>query len=200
MSNNSESVMQGNGPERMPPMDPGSMDDAQKAAAEEMIAGPRGAVKGPFISMLRSPELMNRLQKVGEYLRFQSALDTRLNEFVMLITARHLTNQFEWRVHYPLALKAGVKAEVLDALAEGRRPAGMAGDEEIAYDVCDELFRTHGVSDTTYRRAVETFGERGVIDMIGLAGYFTTVSLIMNVARTPAEPGAQVKPLAPFPL
>ena len=200
MSNDSRPASQGNGPERMPPMDPESMDDAQKAAAQEMIAGPRGAVKGPFIPMLRSPELMNRLQKVGEYLRFQSSLDTRLNEFVMLITARHLTNQFEWRVHYPLALKAGVKAEVLDALAEGRRPAGMAADEEIAYDVCDELFRTHGVCDTTYRRAVASFGERGVIDMVGLAGYFTTVSLIMNVARTPAEPGSPVTPLAPFPL
>jgi 4-carboxymuconolactone decarboxylase len=200
MSNDSRSALQGNGPERMPPMDPEGMDDAQKAAAQEMITGPRGAVKGPFIPMLRSPELMNRLQKVGEYLRFQSSLDTRLNEFVMLITARHLTNQFEWRVHYPLALKAGVKAEVLDALAEGRRPSGMAADEEIAYDVCDELFRTHGVCDTTYRRAMESFGERGVIDMVGLVGYFTTVSLIMNVARTPAEPGTSVEPLAPFPL
>lgn len=188
------------GPDRMPPLTAEHMDEAQKAVAAELAAGPRGGVKGPFIPLLRSPELMNRLQKVGEYLRFHSALETRLNEFVMLITSRHWTQQFEWFVHYPLALKAGVKREVLDALAEGRRPAGMAEDEEIAYEVCDELFRTRGVCETTYRRAIAKFGERGVIDMLGLAGYFSTVSMIMNVAHTPPQPDAAVKPLAPFPL
>jgi 4-carboxymuconolactone decarboxylase len=187
------------GPERMPPLNPEHMTAAQKAAAQELTAGPRGGVKGPFIPMLRSPELMNRLQKVGEYIRFQSALDTRINEFLMLIVSRHWTQQFEWGVHYPLALKAGVKAEVLDALAEGRRPAGMADDEEIAYDVCDELFRTHGVCDTTYRKAVEKFGEHGVIDLLGLVGYFSTVSMIMNVAHTPPQADAAFKPLASFP-
>lgn len=188
------------GAERMPPLHPDSMDDAQKAAAQELIAGPRGGVKGPFIPLMRSPELMSRLQKVGEYLRFQSALETRVNEFVMLVVSRHWTQQFEWFVHYPLALKAGVKREALDALAEGRRPTGMADDEEIAYDLCDELFRTHGVCDTTYRRAVGKFGERGVLDMLGLVGYFSTVSMIMNVAHTPPQPDPSVKPLASFPL
>jgi 4-carboxymuconolactone decarboxylase len=149
--------------------------------------------------MLRSPELMNRLQKVGEYIRFHSALDTRINEFLMCVVSRQWTQQFEWFVHYPLARKAGVKAEVLDALAEGRRPSGMAEDEEIAYEVCEELTRTHGVCDTTYHRAIERFGEQGVIDMLGLIGYFSTVSMIMNVARTPPQPDASVMPLAPFP-
>jgi len=187
------------GPERMPPLATEAMDDAQKAAAQELINGPRGAVFGPFIPLMRSPELMNRLQKVGEYIRFHSALETRINEWVMLIVSRQWTQQFEWCMHYPLALKAGVKQEVLDALAEGRRPRGMAEDEEIAYDLCDELARTHGVSDETYRRAVERFGERGVIDMVGLAGYFTTVSMIMNVARTPPQKETTVTPLSPFP-
>lgn len=187
------------GPERMPALPMDMMDDAQKAAARELIAGPRGAVFGPFIPLLRSPELMNRLQKVGEYLRFQSALETRINEWVMLIVSRQWTQQFEWCMHYPLALKAGVKPDVLDALAQGRRPAGMAEDEEIAYEVCDELARTHGLSDETYRRAVATFGERGVIDMIGLAGYFTTVSMVMNAARTPPMKDTTTVPLAPFP-
>ncbi|HZW21018.1 carboxymuconolactone decarboxylase family protein [Noviherbaspirillum sp.] len=187
------------GPERMPPLAMDAMDDAQKAAAQELINGPRGAVFGPFIPLMRSPELMNRLQKVGEYIRFHSALETRINEWVMLIVSRQWTQQFEWCMHYPLALKAGVKQEVLDALAEGRRPRGMAEDEEIAYDLCDELARTQGVSDETYRRAVERFGERGVIDMVGLAGYFTTVSMIMNVARTPPQKETKVTPLSPFP-
>ncbi len=188
------------GPDRMPPLAPERMDEAQKAAAAELTAGPRGGVKGPFIPMLRSPELMNRLQKVGEYLRFQSSLEARINEFVMLITSREWTQQFEWFVHTPLALKAGIRPEIVDALAEGRRPSGMAEDEEIAYEVCDELFRTHGVCETTYRRAIAKFGERGVIDMIGLVGYFSTVSMIMNVAHTPPQADASVKPLQPFPL
>jgi len=187
------------GPERMPALPMEAMDEAQKAAAQELINGPRGAVFGPFIPLMRSPELLNRLQKVGEYLRYQSALETRINEFVMLIVSRQWTQQFEWCMHYPLALKAGMKQEVLDALAEGRRPPGMAQDEEIAYEVCDELERTRGVSDGTYRRAVECFGERGVLDMLGLIGYFSTVSMIMNVAHTPPQKETTVMPLAPFP-
>ncbi|HEY0847489.1 MAG TPA: carboxymuconolactone decarboxylase family protein [Noviherbaspirillum sp.] len=188
------------GPERMPALSMDEMDEAQKAAAQALIAGPRGAVFGPFIPLMRSPELMNRLQKVGEYLRFQSSLETRINEWVMLIVSRQWTQQFEWCMHYPLALKAGVKQDVLDALAQGRRPSGMADDEAIAYDLCDELARTHGVSDETYRLAVERFGERGIIDMVGLAGYFTTVSMVMNVARTPPQKETTVTPLASFPL
>lgn len=187
------------GPERMPALKMEEMDDAQKAAAQELINGPRGAVFGPFIPLMRSPELMNRLQKVGEYLRYHSALETRINEWVMLIVSRQWTQQFEWCMHYPLALKAGVRQEVLDGLAQGRRPSAMAEDEAIAYDLCDELARTHGVSDETYRRAVEAFGERGVVDMVSLAGYFTTVSMVMNVARTSPQKETTVQPLASFP-
>ncbi|HEY8609058.1 MAG TPA: carboxymuconolactone decarboxylase family protein [Noviherbaspirillum sp.] len=188
------------GPERMPALPPEAMDEAQRAAAQALIDGPRGAVFGPFIPLLRSPELMNRLQKVGEYLRYQSALDTRVNEFVMLIVSRQWTQQFEWCMHYPLALKAGVAQPVLDALAEGRRPPGMAADEEVAWEVCDELQRMHGLSDVTYGRAVECFGERGLLDLLGLVGYFTTVSMVMNVARTPPMKDATAAPLASYPL
>lgn len=187
------------GPERMPALPMEAMDEKQKAAAAALIAGPRGAVFGPFIPLMRSPELMDRMQKVGEYLRYQSALETRINEFVMLIVSRQWTQQFEWCMHHPLALKAGVKAETLDALAEGRRPTGMAEDEEIAYEVCDELARTHGVSDQTYARAVARFGERGLVDMLSLIGYFTTVSIVMNAARTPPLKDASATPLMPFP-
>ncbi|WP_228536114.1 carboxymuconolactone decarboxylase family protein [Noviherbaspirillum malthae] len=187
------------GPERMPALPMDSMDAAQRAAAEALIAGPRGAVFGPFIPLMRSPELLNRLQKVGEYLRFDSVLDKRISEFVMLIVSRQWTQQFEWCMHYPLALKAGVRQEALDALAQGCRPAGMAADEEVAYDLCEELARNHGVCDATYARAVDAFGERGVVDLLGLAGYFTTVSMVMNVARTPPLADASAAPLAPFP-
>lgn len=184
--------------DRMPPLDPGSMSSEQKAAAAELAAGPRGGVRGPFIPLLRSPQLMDRLQKVGEYLRYHSALEARLSELAMLIVSRHMTQQFEWQVHYPLALKAGLKAQLADALAQGARPRGMAEDEGIVYDFCDELIRTHGVSEPTYRRAVGALAERGVIDLVGLVGYFMTVSMVMNVAHTPAAEST-VRPLEPFP-
>jgi 4-carboxymuconolactone decarboxylase len=181
--------------DRMPPLDPAAMTDAQKRAAEALSAGPRGGVKGPFIPLLRSPQLMDRLQKVGEYLRFHSALERRLSEFVMLVVSRRWTQQFEWAVHLPLALDAGVARETIDALADGCRPAGMAPDEALAYDFCEELERNKAVSEATYRRAIDLWGEQGVIDLLGLVGYFATVSMVMNVARTPAPEGASVSPL-----
>jgi len=181
--------------DRMPPLAADSMTAEQKEAAAELAAGPRGGVRGPFIPLLRSPELMDRLQKVGEYLRYRSALETKLNEFVILVVARQWSQQFEWFVHYPLALKAGLERGVAEAIAEGRRPRGVAEDEELAYDLCEELFRTHGLSDTTYRRALDRLGERGLIDLLGLIGYFTTVSMVMNVAHTPPPQDPSVQPM-----
>jgi 4-carboxymuconolactone decarboxylase len=184
--------------ERMPPLDIARMTEAQRAAAAELAAGPRGGVKGPFIALLRSPELMSAMQKVGEYLRFRSSLEPRLSELLMLIVSREWTQQFEWSVHVPLALNAGVKRETVDSLAEGRRPAGMAADEALAYDFCTELAATHGVSEATYRHTVEQFGERGMIDILGVIGYFTAVSMVLNVAHTPPA-GTAAIPLPPLP-
>jgi 4-carboxymuconolactone decarboxylase len=184
----------------MPPLPAGKMTDAQRKAAAEMIAGPRKGVKGPFIPLLRSPELMDRLQKVGEYLRFQSSLEQRISELIMLIVSREWTQHFEWFVHVPLGRKAGISEDTIAALGEGRRPSGMSEDEELAYDFLVELFRNKGVSETTYRRAVMKFGENGVIDMIGVAGYFTTVSMVMNVAHSPPSDDQSVAALSPYPL
>ena len=186
--------------DRMPPLPAGRMTDAQRKAAAEMIAGPRKGVKGPFIPLLRSPELMDRLQKVGEYLRFQSSLEQRISELIMLVVSREWTQHFEWFVHVPLGRKAGISEDTIAALAEGRRPSGMSEDEELAYDFCVELLRNKGVSETTYRRAVMKLGENGVIDMIGVAGYFTTVSMVMNVAHSPPSDDQSVAALSPYPL
>lgn len=183
--------------ERMPPLDPAAMTDAQRAAAQALIDGPRGGVKGPFIPLLRSPELMDALGKVGEVLRFRSALPARLSEFAMLIVSREWTQQFEWAVHAPLALKAGVAEETVEGLKEGRRPV-MAADEALVYDLCHELLRNRGLSDATYAEAVRMLGEQGLIDLLATIGYFTTVSMIMNVAHTPAPPGVALP--EPFPL
>ena len=185
---------------RMPPLPADKMTGAQRKAAEEMIAGPRKGVKGPFVPLLRSPELMDRLQKVGEYLRFQSSLEQRISEFTMLVVSREWTQHFEWFVHVPLGRKAGISEDTIAALAEGRRPPDMSEDEELAYDFCEELLRTKGVSEPTYRRAVMKFGENGVIDMIGVAGYFTTVSMVMNVAHSPPPEDKSVTALFPYPF
>lgn len=173
--------------DRLPPLELEQMNEAQRKAAEELIAGPRKGVKGPFIPLLRSPELLNRMQKVGEYLRFQSALTPRINEFVTLIVARAYTQEFEWFVHLPLAAKAGTSAETLTALAEGQRPPAMADDEVVAYDFTTELLARHGVCDATYARTLATFGEQGLMDLVGLIGYFGAISLVLNVAHTPPE-------------
>jgi 4-carboxymuconolactone decarboxylase len=184
--------------DRMPPLAETAMNDAQRAAARALIAGPRGGVKGPFIPLLRSPELMDALGKVGEVLRFRSALPQRLSEFAMLVVSREWTQQFEWAVHALLALKAGLNEKTLASLAHGQRPATMADDEALVYDLCHELLRNRGLSDATYAQAVRAFGEPGLIDLLATIGYFTTVSMILNAAHTPAPPGSA--PLQPFPL
>ncbi len=186
--------------ERMPALDRAAMNEAQRKAADALAAGPRGGVKGPFIALLRSPELMDRLQQVGEYLRFRSSLEPRISEWLMLIVSRAWTQQFEWAVHVPLALKAGVKPQTVESLSSGARPVDMAPDEALAYDFCAELARNKGVSEATYRAAVDRFGERGVIDMLGIVGYFTTVSIVLNVAHTPAAKEGGVAPLKPLPM
>ena len=176
---------------RMGPIDPARMTEEQKAAAAELAAGPRGQVRGPFNVMLRSPGLMSPLQKVGEYLRFKCRLDRRIAEMATLIAAREWTQVYEWSAHHPLALKAGLKPEVADAIAEGRRPQGMAEDEEIVYDLLNETFRNKSVSDVTYDRAVKQFGEPNVVDLVAIAGYYALLGMLMNVARTPLPEGKE---------
>lgn len=185
--------------DRLPAIPRDRMDDAQRAAADELVAGPRKGVKGPFIPLLRSPELMARLQKVGEYLRFGSVLSRRVNELTTLVVARAWTQQFEWATHVPLALAAGTSAEAIAALREGRRPPSMSPDEALAYDLTTELQANRGVSDATYRACLEAFGERGVVELVALVGYFTAIDMVLNVAHTPAEPESGVEPLPPLP-
>ena len=171
--------------DRMPPLSREAMDDAQRAAADDLIAGPRKGVKGPFVPMLRSPGLMQHLQKAGEYLRFGSALPRRVSEFATLLTAAQWRQQFEWIVHAQAARKEGTSEETIEAVRRGRRPSTMSADEAFVHDFVSELTAHRGVDDATYREAVERFGERGVIDLVGLVGYFALVSMILNVAHTP---------------
>jgi 4-carboxymuconolactone decarboxylase len=141
---------------------------------------------------------MLRAKAMGDYLRFKSALPPRLSEFAILITARHWTQQFEWGVHAPIAIKAGLHPEIVKAIAEGRRPTGMSEDEAIVYDFCTELHQNKSVSDVIYSKALAKFNEQGVIDLVGINGYYTFLSMVMNVARTPPPKGTEPG-LAAFP-
>jgi 4-carboxymuconolactone decarboxylase len=175
--------------DRMPPIPAERLTDAQKAAIEEFTAARGAGISGPFVPLLRSPEVMNRARALGDYLRFKSALPAPLSEFAILITAREWTQLYEWEAHHRLALDAGVSAETLRAVAEGRRPSPMSDDQAIVYDFATELHRNRSVSDATYARAVARFGEQGVVDMAGIAGYYTLLAMVMNTARTPLPAG-----------
>ena len=165
------------------------MTDAQKRVYDAIAGGPRGGVRGPFGPLLRSPELADRVQKLGEYLRFNTSLPARLNEFAILINARFWDSKYEWSAHKPLAIKGGLAESIADELAQNKRPANMKPDEELVYDFCTILHRKHFVDDALFKRAVATLGEQGVIDLIGVGGYYTLVSMVLNVAEIPLPPG-----------
>ncbi len=186
--------------ERLPMPPTGSLDEAQRVAAQTLIDGPRKGVYGPFLPLLRTPELLDRVANLGEHLRFHSALDARVRELAICVAARHVSNQFEWVMHAPLAVKAGVSPEAIEALRQGARPCRLALDEEDALDFTQELLTRHGVSDPTYQSALARWGERGVVELTTLLGYFVMVSWLMNVARTPAQAGASGPCIDAFPL
>jgi len=184
--------------DRMPPITADQLTDAQKKAADEFAQGRGYAVRGPFVPLMRSPEVMLRAKAMGDYLRFKSTLGPRLNEMVILITAREWTQQYEWHAHYAIALKEGLRREIADAIADGRRPLGMAEDEDAAYDIATEILRTKRVSDVTYRRALAKFGEQGVIDLLGVVGYYNFLAIVMNATRA-ALPDNVAEPLKRYP-
>jgi 4-carboxymuconolactone decarboxylase len=176
-------------PRRFPDLPKEGMTDAQKRVYEAIAGGPRGSVRGPFAVLLRSPELADRVQKLGEHLRFHSTLPARLNEFAILINARFWGSKYEWYAHRPLALKGGLAESIADDVANGRRPAGMKDDEALVFDFCSVLHRQHFVDDALFTRAVSVLGEQGVVDLIGVSGYYSLVSMVLNVAEVPLPTG-----------
>lgn len=184
--------------ERLPPIPADRMTAEQKKAADQFQSSRGYPLLGPFSVMVRSPEVMLRAAAMGEYLRYRNVLSKRVSELVILLTARAWTQQFEWSHHFKYALEAGLGRHIIEAIAEGRRPDDMGADEAAAYDFSMELHRNKSVSDATYARALEQFGERGIIDLTGINGYYSLLAMMMNVARTPSD-SPDVKPLAPFP-
>lgn len=180
------------GAERFPELKAEQMTPAQRQVADAIASGPRGSIRGPFNAWLRSPELADRLQKVGEHIRFGSSLPPRLNEFAILITARHWNAKFEWYAHYPLAIRGGLKPEIAADLAKGLKPRGMAADEAAVYDFCTQLRRDRKVSDATFAAVQKLFGDQGVVDLIAVNGYYDLVSMTLNVAEVATPPDGEL--------
>jgi 4-carboxymuconolactone decarboxylase len=184
--------------DRLPPIPVDKMTPEQKRASQEFESGRGYAPRGPFAVMLRSPEVMLRAKAMGDYLRFRNVLPAPIREMVILVTAREWSQDYEWLHHYRIGLKEGLARATADAIADGRRPEAMSEPEAAAYDFAIELHRRRSVSDATYARALEHFGEQGIIDLIGLNGYYSFNAMMMNVARTPLD-DAEAEPLPRFP-
>jgi 4-carboxymuconolactone decarboxylase len=158
----------------------------QIKAAQEFELVRKRAPWGPFAMLMYSPELMNNARSMGDYLRYKSSIPNMLSEFAILITAREWSQDYEWSIHYPIAIKAGLKIEVAAALKDGRRPEEMGEDETLIYDFTTELQRNKRISDITFAKVEKRFGKKGVVDLAGIAGYYTFLAMEMNAARHPA--------------
>jgi 4-carboxymuconolactone decarboxylase len=180
--------------DRMPRIPAEQMTDEQKQAIAEFTRLRNSPVTGSFATLLRSPELMVRASAIGEYVR-RSVLPAPLYEFVVLIAARHLDQQYVWDAHYQPAMAAGIATKLLEELAEGEKPSALTEDQRILWDLLDELHRTNRVSDATYGRALKRFGEKGVIDVVGTSGYYAFLGMVMNTTQTQGIGGApKLKP------
>jgi 4-carboxymuconolactone decarboxylase len=175
--------------DRFKPLTYDEMTPAQKTLITNVLDTPRGGrLEGPFNVLLRSPEMGDLGQQFGAY-RFKTALPRRLWELSILVTARHWTAQFEWYAHQRGALEAGLSKSICDAIAEGRRPAAMKPDEQAVYNFASELLATKQVTDAAFKAAKDALGEQGVVDLIGIMGWYGTVSMLLNVDRYPLPEG-----------
>lgn len=186
--------------DRMPPITRQELSQAQKEAVAKSFGSDSPPSAGPYAAWLRSPVVLTGRKVVGDYLLgYKGTLSPKLTEIAILMAARQWTQQYIWHQHVPLARKAGVRDEVMAAIADGRRPLNMSDDEAAIYDFCDELLRTHGISDATYARALKHFGgEQGVVEAVATVGHWASNAMLMNTVRLPLPAGA-TPPLKLFP-
>lgn len=180
--------------ERLPTIPPAQYSAEQKQAAADFEAARKVPVFGPFEPLMYSPAVMSQARAMGDYLRYKSAIGNTLSELAILLTAREWSQDYEWSVHYPIALKAGIRPEVADAIANGRRPTALSADEEIVYDYAMELMKNKQVSNATFGRAKARFGAQGVVDMTGIVGYYTFLAMQLNVAQYASPKDAKKLP------
>jgi 4-carboxymuconolactone decarboxylase len=181
--------------DRFKPLTWEQLNPAQKTMVNDLLAGSRTSLSGPFNVLLRSPEMGNLAQKLGEYVRFKSAVPRRLNEMAIIMTAQWWSSSYEWTAHKTAAQQAGLSNAIIDAIQAGRRPAMMQKDETVVYNFCSELRDRRRVSDATFKAAVDLLGEQGVVDLVAVMGYYDLVAMALNVDRYPLPEGTP----APFP-
>jgi len=189
--------------DRFKPLQYEEMTPEQKTMIDHLLAGERGGVRGPFNVLLRSPEVGDLGQQFGGAMRFRTGLPRDVSETIIIMTGRYWMAQYEWASHKAAALQNGVSLAIVEAIAKGQRPTGMKPEMEVAYNLIDELLTTHQVTDATFKAAKDRYGERGVVDMIGLSGWYGLVSMLLNVDRYPLAEGTQpdLKPLEnPLPV
>jgi 4-carboxymuconolactone decarboxylase len=175
---------------RYKPLDPAALDDKQKRIWDEIAAGPRGNVPPPLQVWLRSPDLAENAQRLGAFCRYGTSLPPRLSELAILMTARHYTAHYEWHHHEVFARKAGLAPDIIAAIAARTPPNFVHDDERVVYDFASALYRSHAVDDATYARAVASFGEKGVVELVGIMGYYSLISMTLNVFEVPVPADA----------
>src|SRR6202142_423233 len=183
--------------ERLPTIPPAQYTQEQKQAAADFESARKVPVFGPFEPLMYSPQVMSQARAMGDYLRYKSAIGNTLSELAILVTAREWTQDYEWSVHYPIALKAGIRQAIADTIAEGRRPAVLSPDEDTVYEYSMELLKNKQVSDATFERAKSRFGAKGIVDLTGIVGYYTFLAMQLNAAQYPLPKDAKKLPRMP---
>jgi 4-carboxymuconolactone decarboxylase len=184
--------------DRFAPLTWEQMTPEQKTMTEHVLAGQRRSMGGPFNILLRSPEMGDLAQQFGASMRFLTSMPVKLRELAIIVTSRYWTSQFEWQAHSAAARQAGLSDATIRAIAEGRKPESLQPDEAVVYNFATELLTKKQVSDSTFAAARQLLGERGVVDLTALMGYYQMVAMMLNVDRYPLADG-ETPPLKPLP-
>lgn len=175
---------------RLTPLSDASMDDEQRRVLQDILSGPRGNLDGPFLAWVHSPKLADSAQKLGAFCRYGTRLELRLSELAILVTAAWWQSQAEWQIHEPIALQAGVSAKVIDALRLGKRPPFERGDERLVYHLARSLYQTRRIDQALYAEGVAAFGEAGMVELVGVLGYYALVAMTLNAFEVRRETDA----------
>ena len=174
---------------RLPTVEPDKLTAEQRKVYDAIAGGPRGAVRGPFLALLHVPELADRIQHLGELIRYDTSLGRKLSELAIITTARAARCQYEWYVHAKIAAESGVSPQAIEAIREGREPAFTDPSERAVYQFARELAATHRVSDSTYAAATKAFGTIGAVELAGMVGYYGMIAATLNAHQIDPPPG-----------
>lgn len=175
---------------RLPPIDPNNLSDAQRPVYDRIANGPRKGVRGPLAIWLHRPELAECAQALGRYCRYDTCLEPRLSELAILLMGRHWLAEYEWAAHKPFALEAGLAPHIIDAIRDDRQPAFENADEALVYRFIRELHARREISSALYTQFTELLGTDAAVDLVGIAGYYTLISMTIKVFEVPPPAGA----------